>query len=342
MVAELATITVVILASAAEYLHARRCRRVALLAFGPGGRPAIWARFAPALRVAALAALGWGLVTLLLLPPKVHKTGVIPEHEYRNLVLILDVSPSMRLQDAGPTGKQSRMHRAADLLKSFFERAPMELYRTSVVAVYTGAKPVVVGTTDLEIIRNILTDLPMNYAFKPGPTDIFAGLEEAARIARPWRPGSTTIMLVSDGDTVPATGLPKMPASVAHVVVVGVGDPQVGKFIEGHQSRQDTSTLRQLAVRLGGSYHNGNDKHLATELVKQVTETAGQSPLERLSRREYALIAVGAGAGVFALLPPLLHLAGTRWRPGARPAPDRPATGRPRAKKVSVTEPQTV
>src|SRR5437660_706399 len=187
MIAECVALAALILAVAAERLHALRARRVAPLAFGPGRKPARWARFAPALRVAAAAALAWGLTTLFLLPAKVHRAGVIPEGEYRDLLLVLDVSPSMRLQDAGPDGKQSRRKRASDLLKSFFERVPMELYRTSVIAVYNGAKPVVVRTTDPEVVRNILEDLPMQYAFKPGPTDLFAGLEEAARIARPWR-----------------------------------------------------------------------------------------------------------------------------------------------------------
>jgi Ca-activated chloride channel family protein len=316
VVAVLATCAVVLLAVGAEQLHARRCRRIAGLAFGPTARPAPWVWAAPLLRVAALGALTWGLVTLLLLPPKVHKTDVIPEAEYRHLLLVLDVSPSMALQDAGPSGKQSRRNRAADVLQSFFERAPIELYRVTVVAVFTEAKPVVIDTTDLEVVRNILHDLPMNFAFKPGPTNLFAGLEEAARQARPWRPSSTTLMIVSDGDTVPATGMPKMPASVAHTVVVGVGDPKVGKFIEGHQSRQDVSALRQIAVRLGGTYHNGNEKHLATTLLQEITQAGGQSAVEKLTRREYALIACGLGAGVLALLPLLLYYFGTRWQPG--------------------------
>src|SRR5262249_33075592 len=154
-----------------------------------------------------------------------------------NLLLVLDVSPSMRLEDAGPTGKESRRRRAADLLTSFFTRIPADHYRTTVLAVWTEAKPVVLQTTDLEIIHNILNDLPMEYAFKVGPTNLFAGIEEAARTARPWRPKSTILMIVSDGDTVPATGLPRLPDAIEHVVLVGVGDTQVGRFIAGHQSR---------------------------------------------------------------------------------------------------------
>jgi Ca-activated chloride channel family protein len=316
MVAELVACAVALLVLAAEVLHAQRARHVAVLAFGAGGRPALWTRAVPLFRAAALGGLCWGLTTLLLLEPKTHRTDEIPENELRHLLLVLDVSPSMRLEDAGPNGKEPRRKRAADLLQSFFERVPMELYRTSVVAVYNGAKPVVVDTRDLEIIRNILTELPMQYAFPAGGTDLFAGLEEAARMAKPWRPGTATLVVVSDGDTVPATGMPKLPVSVAHVVIVGVGDPQGGRFIDGHQSRQDVSTLRQVAARLGGAYHNGNEKHLPTDMLRQVTISGREGKLARLTKREYALLACAAGAIVLVLLPLALHFAGTRWRPG--------------------------
>lgn len=316
MFPEIIACALVLVAIAAEHLHAQRCRRVARLAFGPTGQPMLWARLAPGLRVAALGSLGWGLMTLLLLTPKAHKMGEIAEADYRHLLLVLDVSPSMRLEDAGPDGKQSRRKRAADLLTSFFERVPVHLYRVSIVATYTEAKPVVIDTRDLEVVRNILSDLPMQFAFPAGPTDLFAGLQEAAKLAHPWKPGSTTVVVISDGDTVPAKGMPKMPASVRHVLVVGVGDPNAGKFIDGHQSRQDASTLRQVAVRLGGTYHNGNEKHLPTDLLRQVTFAGSQSVLEKLTRREYALIACGLGALVLALLPFTLHWAGTRWLPG--------------------------
>jgi Ca-activated chloride channel family protein len=289
---------------------------VATLAFGPGARPAPWVYLAPVLRVVALGLLTWGLATLLVLPPKVRRAGIKAEQDYRNLLLVLDVSPSMRLQDAGPTGKQSRRHRASDLLKSFFERIPVDAYRTTVIATYTEAKPVVVGTSDLEVIRNILDDLPMEYAFRSGPTNLFVGLEEAAKLARPWKPKSTVMMVVSDGDTVPATGMPKLPDSVSGVLIVGVGDPSAGRSIDGHQSRQDSSTLRQVAVRLGGNYHDGNVKHLPTDLVALVTAIPGEGVFDRLTRREYALIATAAGSSVLALLPVLLHYAGTFFRPG--------------------------
>ncbi|CAN5917051.1 hypothetical protein BH23PLA1_BH23PLA1_36950 [soil metagenome] len=316
MVAELAAGAALLIVSAAEALHARRCRRLAILAFGPGRQPAPWARFAPWARVTAVGALTWGLVTLLLLPPKVHQAEALPDNERQHLLILLDVSPSMRLVDAGPEGLQSRAERVASLMASFFDRVPIEQYLISVVAFYNGAIPVVEDTKDMEVVRNIFDDLPMHYAFQVGQTDLFAGLEEATRIAQPWQPKSTILVVLSDGDTVPSTGMPKLPASIRDVLIVGVGDPQTGKFIEGRQSRQDSSTLRQVAARLGGTYHNGNEKHLSSNLLAALTLMPGKGRFEQLSRREYALIACALGASVLALLPYLLHRFGTRWAPG--------------------------
>lgn len=309
----------VVLAAAAELLQAARVRRVAALAFGPSQRPLRWAMLAPLLRIAALAAVSWGLVTLWLLPPTAHRAGAVKAHEIRRLVLILDVSPSMKLADAGPQQKQRRDQRAADILRSFFDRVQKDRYRTTVIATFTEAKPVVQDTTDLEVVRNILTDLPLAQAFKPGPTNLLAGVAEAVKIAKTWPPGSTVLMIVSDGgDPVPEARMPRLPAAIGHVVVVGVGSPTVGKSIDGVLSRQDVPSLRQAAARLNGTYHNGNEQHLATQLVDEVNQAPGTDSTEPWTKREFALLAVALGTAVLAGLPLLLHFFGTLWRPGVR------------------------
>lgn len=317
MVELLAMSVVVLVAAVAESLHARSVRRVSRLAFGPGGRPAIWARYAPAVRVASLGALAWGLTTLYLLDAKSHRSAdEIPENEKKHLILVLDVSPSMRLKDAGPERKQSRMHRARDVLDSLFGRVGIRQYLVSVVATYNGAIPIVEKSHDPEVLRNILSDLPMHYAFPKGNTDLFAGLEEAARIAKPLRPRSATLLLVTDGDTVPATGMPKMPASIANKLIIGVGDSRQGTFIDGRHSRQESSVLRQIAIRLGGVYHDGNERHISSEILRTIAQSGEASNVDNLTRREYALLACALGATFFSLLPLALQRAGTRWRPG--------------------------
>jgi Ca-activated chloride channel homolog len=316
MVAELAMCAMIVLAAAAEWLHARRVRRVAPLAFGPSRRPELWTVLAPALRVLSMAGLTWGLLTLLTLGPSSRETKRNESVAPRHLLLVLDVSPSMHLKDAGPTRNQTRMRRAAEVMESFIARVPIELYKVSVLGFYSEAKPVVVDTTDLEVVRNILYDLPMSFAFKAGETDLYCGLNGAADLCKGWAPGSTTMVLVTDGVTVPATNMPKRPPAVANVLVIGVGDDKVGTYIDGQQSRQDVSTLRQVAARLGGKYHNGNNAHLATTLLDDLTRLESRSVFSRLTKREYALIACGLGAFALAILPVVLHRWGTRWRPG--------------------------
>ncbi|QEH34590.1 hypothetical protein OJF2_31310 [Aquisphaera giovannonii] len=329
---ELATAAAALVASMAEVLHARRTRRLARLAFGPDLRPAPWARLSPALRVASIAAACWGLATLYSLPPKAHVAESVPDGQRRHVLVVLDVSPSMRLKDAGPNADQPRAKRASDVMESFFRRIPIDLYPMSVVACYNGSKPVVVDTKDMEVVRNIFGDLPLQFAFPAGKTDLFSGLTEAAKIARPWQPKSTLLLMITDGDTVPATGMPKLPASIADVLLVGVGDPHAGTFIDGKMSRQDANTLRQIAARLNGTYHDGNTKHVPTELLSRLTVIPRKSAFEQLTRREYALIAIGVGSTTLAFLPVLLTLFGTRWRPGVharaepRGGPLRPAT----------------
>ncbi|MGK0187116.1 MAG: Ca-activated chloride channel family protein [Verrucomicrobiales bacterium] len=325
MVVELVTIAVVILSAAAELWHTHRIKRLAPLAFGPKRRPALWVFLAPVLKIAAIGLLAWGLMSLILaVKPKVYQAKAVDEDEIRHIVIVLDVSPSMKLADAGPEMNETRSKRAYDVMESFFKRVSMEQMRLSLIAVYNGAKPVIVDTKDADVVRNFLDGLDMYQAFDTGKTKLFSGLEEAAKIAKPWKPRSTTVVLLSDGDTVPATGIPKMPASVDHVLVVGFGDSRAGKFIDGRQSRQDASTLRQIALRLGGEFHDGNLKHLPSDVLAELTQIEGESPFDKLTRREYALIACATGTLILSLLPLALHLFGTSWRPGTRVEPIRP------------------
>jgi Ca-activated chloride channel family protein len=313
----------------AEGLHRRRTRGIARLAFGDRGRPAAWATVTPLLRVLSAGAAAFGLTVLLLLAPAAHGGRPLEEKRIRHLVVVLDVSPSMRLADAGPKGDQSRRARAAELVRSVLMRVPAGQYRVSVVAVASGALPVVEDSRDPEVLANILDDLPLSYAFPAGKTDLFAGLAEAARMAKPWRPGSTTVLVVTDGDTVPSTGLPRMPASVSGLLLVGVGDPQAGRFIDGHMSRQDAGTLRQVAVRSGGIYHDGNARHVPTDSLVALGMVPRERLRDRLGLRELALAAAVLGTGLLALLPAALERFGTSWRPGVRMRPRDVIIGRP-------------
>jgi Ca-activated chloride channel homolog len=307
MVAELVALGAMLLMLVAEWLHWRRTRRIASLAFGPSERPKRWAMASPLIRSLAVVALAWGLTTLMIVKPKSYRPeGEVQPGKEQHLLIVLDVSPSMRLQDSGPSRKQSRKERARDLMRSLVDRVPIEQYLISVVAVYNGAKPVVVDSRDMDVVDGIMGDLPLFQAFDSGQTRLLDGLKEAAVLAKPWNPGSTTVIMFSDGDTVPPQGMPTMPASIGSVLIVGVGDSNQGSFIDGRQSKQDAFALRQIATRLRGAYHDGNEHHLPTELISEIISRGAENQKEPWTRREYALVATSLGGLTLALLPWLL------------------------------------
>jgi Ca-activated chloride channel family protein len=323
MVATITASIVLALSLAAEWLHWRRTRRLAHLAFGPRGKANLLGRVSPLLKIAAQTALGWGLATLLVISPQTVATGDAASSQPRHVVILLDVSPSMRLDDAGRDRQQSRMRRGKELIESLFDRVPIQQYRLSVIAFYDKAIPVVIDTKDIEVVKNCFNDLPLNFAFKGKQTNLFAGLEAAAEITRPWNPNSTVLIIVTDGDTVPASGMPKLPASISRTLVVGVGDPISGKFIDGRQSRQDTSTLRQVATRIGGEFHNGNEQHISTAAIQRLTAETGKKTFRELTARDFALLAVLAGSALLALLPVALHYFGSSFGRAAFSLPAR-------------------
>ncbi len=233
----------------------------------------------------------------------------------------------MRLKDAGPNADQSRMKRASVVMESFLDRVPVDLYLLSVVACYNGAKPVVVDTKDLEVVRNIFGDLPMHYAFPVGKTDLFSGLAEAARIAHPWQPRSTLLLMLSDGDTVPGR-------RDAQDAGLDRRRPDRGRRATRGKGRSSTAGCRARTPRRSarsppgsaGSITTATRSTSARPLIQGLTVIPRQGAFERLTRREYALIACGLGAAMLAFLPVLLHYFGTRWRPGVRiSATTRPA-----------------
>ena len=299
---------VLVFVGIAEWLHARRVARVARLAFGPSGRASRWTIVVAPSRTIAAALATWGLMFLVTYDPIEidRKPAKIASN---HLLVLLDVSPSMQLKDSGAEAQGiSRAKRAGEVVQAVLDRLDMENTRISIVAFYTDALAIVQDTFDKEVIRNALDGLPMYTAFEPGPTDLKKGLVKAFEIARLWPADSATLLIVTDGDV--ATGIPSViPSSIADTIVIGLGDPVKSTNVNGHASRQDTMGLRQLATRLGGFYHDGNRKHLPSEVVNSLTMIAPRVG-GNWSVRDLALLAVGIGCSTLAFIGPLLTLFG--------------------------------
>jgi Ca-activated chloride channel family protein len=300
-------------AALGEWLHALRMRRLGSLAFGPAARPRAWTRLAPVLRVAALAGVAWSLVTLVafnnLVRDRDRRTKSV-----RHLMVLLDVSPSMLIADAGD-GSLLRMQRASEVLKSVLDRVPGDNVRFSAAAFYTEARMLVSECRDRELMLHLAGGIPFHITYNPGKTDLLKSINEAGALMKDWNRKSTTLLVISDGDSLPPSGLERMPSSVAEVLVAGVGDPGRGTFIDGHMSRQDTANLSQLARRLGGRYFDTNTRHLPSEVLRQLNSEDPGAAKWRTDRRLVALAVLAASSLLLCLLPLLLEWTGSAWRP---------------------------
>lgn len=294
-----------------EWLHRRRLNEIRNLAFGPIG-PRVWTHSAPFIRIFSTLLLGfslWILAHLESKPPEIDPSQEPSQH----LLIALDVSPSMYLEDSGPERNIRRGTRASKVLEAVFQRLDMSRTRVSVVAFYTDAFPVVLESFDINVVNNVLNGLPMEFAFNPGSTQLQKGVEKALDFAKAWPKGSSTLIVVSDGDTVGGSLPARLPLSIADVLVLGVGDPHKGSSVAGRTSRQNIQALQRLAIRLGGIYHNANTKHLPSEVVRNLA-MAVPSVEDQTLLRDLCVAGAGLGTSLLSLLPLLLAKFGSRAR----------------------------
>lgn len=315
-----AALAVAGIAALGEWLHARRIARISPLAFGPAGKPRVWTNAAPFVRAAALAGIAWSLITLLAynhLTRERDQRAVTTLH----LMVLLDVSPSMLLADAGEGGADLRNSRASAVLKSVLDRVPGDNIRFSAAGFYTEARMMVKECKDRELILHLAGGTPFHITYKPGRTDIIGSLNQAGEFMKEWPRKSTTLLVISDGDSMAPTGLKPMPSSVSNVIVAGVGDPARGTFIDGHLSRQDTANLGQLARRLGGRFFDCNVRQIPSDMLKSLNSEDPAAAKWRADRRVIALIVLAVSSAALCLIPLLLEFLGSPWRPRAAVSP---------------------
>jgi Ca-activated chloride channel family protein len=311
--AALVAAVVAAVAALAEWLHARRTRRMSRLAFGAGGARR-WTAAAPALRVAGVAATVFGALTLLHFDP-LPSLQPRSARASKQLLICLDVSPSMSIRDAGiDMPRVSRAKWVGTALRPLIDAVDTTLdTRITVVAFYDKALPVLIDTQDKNVVANLLDGLQLDLAFQRGShTNLEAGVNGALELAKPWAVDSTTLVIVSDGDS--QAGLASLrprPPSISQVIVAGVGDASAVSEINGHGSRQDSGSLRRLATRLRGSYHDCNRTILPASATTRLSMRA-PAGLADATERSIGLAALGIGGALAGLTGPLLLAFGRR------------------------------
>lgn len=315
MIPLVSALAVSLIVALAEWLHGRRIRVAARLAFGPAGASRAWTRLVPWLRASGLTAFAWGVATLLMLKLEAPEDATAKQRldaEAKRLVFVADLSPSMFLTDAGPDGKQTRQARMREVVEGILQRVSGNL-RFGVIGFYTDALPVVMEARDPELVRNVFNGLPLTYAMPAGQTDLGQAVNLALERVAEFPKNSTRVVILTDGDSVSLAPIAPRPASVKEVLVLGLGNPLKGSYIDGHQSRQEAETLDRVATLLRGRYEDVNEDHVATEDLGDLVMPLAL-PHTGLTLSQWAVLAMVLGAFIYSLIPVALEYFGTDWK----------------------------
>lgn len=313
MMANAAAVICFAVVAVAEWWQKRRTSKVAKLAFGPSGKPAIWARIAPLARIVSMSMLAWGLTILVCEPANFGDVEPAPEAS-KHVLVCLDSSPSMFIKDSGTQQEnrgeyQQRLVRAGEVMQSILDRLDGENTRITVFGVYTKAVPIVEETFDKNVVQNLFDGLPVYSAFPPGATQLSSSISDAIEYARRWPDKSALLVVVSDGDSTDLTPIRAVPKAIAETLVIGFGQTGKATSIAGHASRQDSDSLRSLAKQLRGTYFDSNTRHLPSELLDRLSVIQPRVA-DGVGLREAAVAAVGIGSLLLAMLLPALSLWG--------------------------------
>ena len=254
-------------------LLARRRPQIAV-AFGtaPIGRDWMAAlRFVP--DVVLGLALSFGIVALA----RPQRTDERVEQSGRgiDIVLALDVSGSMEIQDLRPNRLEAAKRIAIDFLKSRVGD------RLALVAFAGEAYSLAPLTTDYDLLREDLASLHMGMIALDG-TAIGTALGVATNRLRESTAKSRVCILLSDGESNAGSLDPLLAAQLAHaygirLYTIGLGkdgfvpygQDSLGR-VRYVQTRLDETTMRQIAAAADGQFFRATDTGALRQVFQQI------------------------------------------------------------------------
>jgi Ca-activated chloride channel family protein len=280
---------------------------------------------------AALYLLAIGFVSLALARPQMKLPAL---ERSATIILVLDLSGSMRADDIKPT----RIDAATNTIRDFVKKQPQGVkiglvgfaQQAQVLNEPTEKKDLVLrsianvylqrGTNigdGLQLAMDVLLaadGVPLQTAQTPAPGAAIQRPPRATVPARTLDPGAATIILLSDGAS--TTGPPPLNVAkdLAHsgvkVYTVGLGALSSGAGPSASFFSLDEPTLRGIADATGGRYYPARD---ASELHHVYGELARETSVE--SRYAEATWVMGGIAAVLMVMAGVLGLLWTNRLP---------------------------
>lgn len=218
-------------------------------------------------------ALFLALVLLALARPQRTDESVVKWTDGIDIMLVLDISRSMEIQDFKP----NRLEAAKEVAIKFVEGRFQD--RIGMVVFSGDAFPMAPLTGDYDLLKKLIQNIDFDMIDNPG-TAIGDALLVATNHMSKSEAKSKVVILLSDGENTAGNVDPKVAAKLAYgydikLYTIGVGkDGKVpyGTDIFGrpvyHENTLNETSLREIATIGQGQYFRATDNAKLTEIFK--------------------------------------------------------------------------
>lgn len=224
----------------------------------------------------------WIAVTLIIAAmarPRFENTTVERNAEGIDIVMVLDLSTSMRAEDLKP----NRFKASRQVAKDFIEKRVSD--RIGLVAFARKSFTVVPPTLDYDLVIQMLDDLEIGM-IEDG-TAIGMGLASAVNRLKESKAESKVVILLTDGENNAGEVDPVTAADLAatyniKIYTIGAGtrgtapypvqDPVFGKRYQNIKVNIDEGMLKKIADMTEGSYFRATDSDRLQEIYDRIDE----------------------------------------------------------------------
>lgn len=219
------------------------------------------------------------LIIVALARPQLQNTVVEKNAEGVDIVLVLDLSTSMRAEDLKPNRFDASKQVAVDFIeKRISDRIGLVVFAAES---FTACPP----TLDYELLKTTLKDVQMGIV--EDGTAIGMGLATAVNRLKESEAKSRVIILLTDGENNAGEIDPETAADLAKsfgikVYTIGVGtkgtapypidDPIFGRRYQNIQVHIDEEMLRKIANLTGGHYFRATNTQSLVEIYDNIDQ----------------------------------------------------------------------
>ncbi|MBD3615870.1 MAG: VWA domain-containing protein [Gracilimonas sp.] len=228
---------------------------------------------------AAFTWIGIALLVVALARPQERLTTVERNAEGIDIVLVLDMSTSMRAEDLKP----NRFEAAREVAKNFVDKRTTD--RIGLVTFAMKSFTVVPPTLDYRLLKNLVDDLEMG-VIEDG-TAIGMGIATAVNRLKESPAESKVIILLTDGQNNAGEIDPVTAADLAltydiKIYTIGAGtrgtapypiqDPIFGRRYQNIPVNIDEEMLTSVAELTGGRYFRATDSEQLEDIYDEIDE----------------------------------------------------------------------